>query len=139
MITEYPNILRISLNHLTRKLIYLWKIFLSQSVDFESSSLNFFYFTLFFSFFIFFLPEQILTWPMIMFLSNLLKPNPGRPRNIRAAKAFVLFHLIHQMMKYDKYKKLLKKQRSVQTYILQIINMHLYVSFQHLRKASRGS
>lgn len=76
---------------------------------------------------------------MIMFLSNLLKPNPGRPRNIRAVKAFVLFHLIHQMMKYDKYKKLLKKQRSVQTYILQIINMHLYVSFQHLRKASRGS
>ena len=139
MVTEYPNILRISINHLTPKLIYLWKLFLSQSVDFESSSLNFFYFTLFFSFFIFFLPEQILTWPMIMFLSNLLKANPGRPRNIRAAKAFVLFHLIHQMMKYDKYKKLLKKQRSVQTYILQIINMHLYVSFQHLHKASRGS
>ena len=54
---------------------------------------------------------------MIMFLNSLLKQNPGRPRNIRAIKVFVLFHQIHQMMKHDKYKKLLKKQRSVQTYL----------------------
>ena len=57
---------------------------------------------------------------MVMSLSSLFQYDPRRPRNIRATKIFVLFHVIHLMMNYDIYKKIFKNQRSVQTYMLQI-------------------